>query len=46
MGALIDVDTPPFITLVTTVLEATIMAIHPKFGFKKHGNGIHPPTCF
>jgi hypothetical protein len=20
--------------------------IHPKFGFKKHGNGIHPPICF
>jgi hypothetical protein len=20
--------------------------VHPKFGFKKHGNGIHPPICF
>jgi hypothetical protein len=19
--------------------------LHPKFGFKKHGNGIHPPIC-
>ena len=27
MGVLIDVDTPPCITLVATVLEATIMAI-------------------
>jgi hypothetical protein len=20
--------------------------IHPKFDFKKHGNGTHPPICF
>jgi hypothetical protein len=22
------------------------MSLHPKLGFKKHGNGIHPPFCF
>jgi hypothetical protein len=22
------------------------VTVHPKFDFKKHGNGIHPPICF
>jgi hypothetical protein len=25
---------------------ALVAYVHPKFDFKKHGNGIHPPTCF
>jgi hypothetical protein len=25
---------------------ALVAYVHPKFNFKKHGNGIHPPTCF
>jgi hypothetical protein len=26
--------------------DQQIAELHPKFDFKKHGNGIHPPTCF
>jgi hypothetical protein len=25
---------------------AAVLCIHPKLGFKKYGNGIHPPICF
>jgi hypothetical protein len=28
------------------LLLVLLLVLHPKFDFKKHGNGIHPPICF